>query len=386
VRILLDYRPALRERTGVGEFVHELARALVRSASDDIAILTTSFQDRPSPHVVSELAGVDIIDHRIPVRGLTWAWNRLEWPPVEWLAGHADVVHAQTPLLIPSRRSAGVVTIHDLDFLAHPERAEAEMRRDFPALVRRHAQRADHVVVSSHYAAGQVASRLNLSRDRITVCSPGAPSWAAEVARARTLGTPGTVGCILFVGTLEPRKNIGTLLDGYERLRRRRADAPPLVLAGRARPSVSAELNRVNQPPLAGHVTALGYVTNSERQRLYRDARLLVLPSLEEGFGIPVLEAMACGVPVIVSNRGSLPEVAGSAAEPVNATDANALVAEMERLLDPTVAHQASVRGLARAAEYSWDRCAASARRAYAAAVEARTMKIRSRAHARGSS
>ena len=381
MRILLDYRPALRERTGVGEFVHELTRALSHAAgTDHYAILSTSWKDRPLPSVAADLPNVRIVDRRFPVRGITWAWNHLRWPPVEWLAGPTDVVHSQTPLVIPSNHAAQVVTIHDLDFLAHPERSEAEMRRDFPRLVREHSAQADHVVVSSHYAATQVSSRLNLPREKVTVCSPGVPVWAAEIARTRasTLGTLGTLGtCILFVGTLEPRKNIGGLLDAYGRLRARRPDAPPLVLAGRARSSVQQELQRTHAPPLVGHVQSLGYVTDAARRQLYRDAAMLVLPSMEEGFGLPVLEAMACGVPVVVSNRGSLPEVAGAAASPVDPSNPDAIAREMERLLDRDAARSAGSRGLEQAAKYSWDACAAAARDAYRAAMSARARRAR---------
>jgi glycosyltransferase involved in cell wall biosynthesis len=380
VRILLDYRPALKERTGVGEFVHELARALARTGSDEVAVLSTSLTDRPSGDAVRALKGVRVIDRRLPVQGLTWAWNRVGWPPVEWLAGAADVVHAQTPLLIPSRRAARVVTIHDLDFLLHPERVEAEIRRDFAPLVSAHVRRADHVVVSSQYAARRVSERLGVAPDGLTVCSPGAPAWAQHVARTRaeragTAGTAAIQGTILFLGTLEPRKNIGTLLDAYARLRHRRPDAPSLVLAGRQRASVAPELRRLEAPPFAGFVSAKGYVSDAARQALYRDAQMLVLPSLDEGFGLPVLEAMACGVPVVVSDRGSLPEVVGDAAFPVKATDPEALAAEMERLLDPDAAREATTRGSARASRYSWNGCAAAVRGAYRAAVEAKAAR-----------
>ena len=405
VRILLDYRPALRERTGVGEFAHQLARALARlGAGDEVAILTTSWKDRPPPEVNTELAGVRVIDRRVPVRGLTWTWTRLGWPPVEWLAGPADVVHAQTPLVIPTTRAAQVITIHDLDFLLRPERAEREMRRDFPARVARHAARADHIIVSSRYAAGEVATRLGVTSDRITVCSPGVPSWAAVVAEARTsVGTdppqrlPSMVGTakdlalprtqatpdatpwrtpfILFLGTLEPRKNIHGLLDGYATLRATRPDAPPLVLAGRARASMSEELGRTRIAPLAGHVQHLGYVSDEQKQQLYRDACMLVLASFEEGFGLPVLEAMACGVPVVVANRGSLPEVAGPAAAAVDPDDPRALAAAMERLLDRDEARAATTRGLTQAQRYSWEACARAARQAYQAAITSRARR-----------
>jgi glycosyltransferase involved in cell wall biosynthesis len=372
VRILLDYRPALRERTGVGEFVHQLARALAASApiaADDLTLLTTSWKDRLSPAAARELPGVTVIDRRVPVRALAWAWNRLEWPPVEWFAGTVDVVHSQTPLLIPAKQAAKVVTIHDLHFLSRPDHSEGEIRRDFPELVHDHASRADQVVVSSHYAAAEVIRRLGVASARVSVCSPGAPPWAAEVRRERADSFGET---ILFVGTLEPRKNIGGLLTAYERLLDLRPDAPPLVLAGRPRQSVATDLERAHRPPLAGRVNLLGYVTNANRQLLFRRARMLVLPSFEEGFGLPVLEAMACGVPVVVSNRGSLPEVAGEAASPVDPDDPVALAREMARLLEPDAAREASARGLAQSSQYTWDACASAARAAYRAAVAAR--------------
>ena len=371
VRILLDYRPALRQRTGVGEFAHELARALARLDTDDsVAILTTSWKDRPPAYLTEDLSGVRIVDRRLPVRPLSWSWNRLGWPPVEWLAGPVDVVHAQSPLLIPATRAARIITIHDLDFLRHPERAEAEMRRDFPALVAQHAARADHIVVSSHYTAREVTATLNIAREQISVCSPGVPSWSASVAQARARGSRGD--SILFVGTLEPRKNISGLLDAYTMLRAAQPDAPPLILAGRARSSLANELNRISVGPLAGHVQQLGYVSDQQKQDLYRNARFLVLPSLEEGFGLPVLEAMACGVPVVVSNRGSLPEVAGAAATPVDANDTRALATAMAHLLDRSEASAASARGLAEARRYSWETCARTATEAYRAAIARR--------------
>jgi glycosyltransferase involved in cell wall biosynthesis len=373
VRILLDYRPALRARTGVGEFVHELAAALSATGTDDerVTVFTSSWRDRLSPEARVGLSGVSVVDRRIPVRLLAWAWNRLGWPPVERLAGPADVVHSQSPLLIPAAQAAGVITIHDLHFLSHPERSEAEIRRDYPALVHEHAQRADHVVVSSRFAAADVQRRLGVAADRITVCSPGAPHWAATVARERA-ASPAHGGPILFVGTLEPRKNIGGLLAAYAALRARRAAAPPLVILGAARPSVADVLRKVDEPPLTGHVTLRGYVGEEEKRALYRQAAMLVLPSFDEGFGLPVLEAMACGVPVVVSNRGSLPEVCGDAATPLDPDDADAIAAEMDRLLDAAAAGQAMQRGLARAAGYSWAACAGQARAAYNAAAAAR--------------
>jgi glycosyltransferase involved in cell wall biosynthesis len=371
VRILVDYRPALRERTGVGEFVHELGKALAdqpqRDQNDQIAIFTSSWKDRPDPALASEMPSVRVFDSMVPVRGLVWAWNRLEWPPVEWLAGTHDVVHSQSPLLIPSSGAAQVVTIHDLDFLRHPDQMSAEIRRDYPALARSHAARAHGVIVSSQYAAGEVTRELQLDASRVHVCPPGRPAWADDV-RKRRAAKPGTH--ILFMGTLSLRKNVGTLLEAYSQLRAKRPGAPPLVLAGHRTPASARWEARCEEPPLKGHVTITGYVDSARKIDLYADAVMLVLPSYEEGFGLPVLEAMACGVPVIVSSRGSLPEVAGPAASPIDPDDAEAFTAAMQTLLDAAAAASAAERGRSQASRYSWDACAAAALTAYTAAME----------------
>jgi alpha-1,3-rhamnosyl/mannosyltransferase len=221
--------------------------------------------------------------------------------------------------------------------------------------------------VSSNYAAGEVVRELGLARERVHVCSPGTPSWATQVS-ARQAAARG--GRILFLGTLGLRKNVGTLLEAYARLVARRPDAPPLILAGRQTPDAARWIARAQDPPLAGRVEFTGYVDAAKRIELFADARMLILPSYEEGFGLPVLEAMACGVPVVISSRGSLPEVAGPAADPVNPDDADGFAARMEALLDDRTADAASERGRARAAHYSWSHCAHAARETYRAAVE----------------
>lgn len=357
LRILLDYRPALRARTGVGEYVHEIAAALTRqlSPSDNLTLFSSSWKDRlPADRV----AGARVVDARVPVRLLNLAWHRLGWPPVETFAGDQDIAHSLHPLLMPARRARQFVTVHDLDFLDHPERTRGEIRRDYGRFAAAHARRAAAVVTVSRFTAGEVERRLGVPRDRIVVCSPGAPPWSAR-GEAR----PG--GPILFMGTLEPRKNVDGLLRAYGSLLGRMPGAPPLWLAGSATAAAAPWLRDLAHPPLAGRVEHLGYIESRRRYDLYARASMLVLPSHLEGFGIPVLEAMTAGVPVIVSNRGALPEVAGGAAQVVEPDDVEGLAGAMERYLkDPALAAAAAARGLERARAYSWD---ASARTLIAA-------------------
>jgi glycosyltransferase involved in cell wall biosynthesis len=367
VRILLDYRPALRQRTGVGEYAHELARALVATSpgpDERLILFSASWKDRLGPGAV---AGAAVADRRVPNRMLNAAWHRLGWPPVERLAGTAiDVAHAFHPLLIPSRRAAQVVTIADLDFLDHPERTVREIRRDYPALAPGHARRAHHVVAISQATSDEVQSRLGVPAERITVCTPGAPDWTRREQEPRD-------GCILFLGTLEPRKNLGILLDAYERLLAGWPQAPPLVLAGRPTEAASALAARAASAPLAGHVELPGYVDESAREALYRRALLFVLPSHTEGFGMPVLEAMTVGVPVVVANRGALPEVAGDAGRRFEPDDAEGLGAILDDLLRAPAARQAMREaGWVRARAYDWRVSAGRLRQAWALAAEAR--------------
>jgi alpha-1,3-rhamnosyl/mannosyltransferase len=163
------------------------------------------------------------------------------------------------------------------------------------------------------------------------------------------------------MGTLEPRKNVGTLLAAYARLLELMPDAPELWLAGGATEAAAPWLKAIAEPPLAGRAKHLGYIGSERRYDLYSHASMLVLPSHLEGFGIPALEAMTVGVPVIVSNRGALPEVTGGAAQLVEPEDAGGIAEAMRRYLqDPAMAARATELGLARARAYSWDASAAT--------------------------
>jgi len=354
--VLIDYRAALKGRSGVGEYGHQMVAALARHAPRperngalDITIFSSSWKDRLHPP--ADLGAVQAIDRRIPVSVLNFAWHRLGWPTVERVSGRAfDITHSLHPLIMPARNAAQVVTIHDLHFLQHPELTRAEIRRDYQPLVRSHAHRADAVIVSSRFTAGEIERLLEVPADRIHVCPPGAPDW-----RPREMSVDR--GYVLFFGTLEPRKNLGALLDAYEQLLSRRR-VPELVLAGQATEASRGWLERIARPPLSGHVRHVGYVNAADRYGLYEGARLLVQPSLEEGFGLTVLEAMTAGVPVVAANRGALPELveeAGLLVEP----EPDALAGAIDVMLtDESVFRRSAERGRIRASQFSWARTA----------------------------
>lgn len=370
MRILIDYRPALRQRTGVGEYAHELASALkpTLATGDSLVLFSSSWKDRVEPHA---LPGARLVDVRVPVRILNLAWHRLEWPPVERFAGAIDVAHSTHPLLLPSRgRAVKVITVYDLDFLDHPGRTRAEIRRDYPALSARHAQRADLVVVISEHTAREVRNRLGVAADRIVLCRPGAPT-ASDAPR------PDRPGPILFVGTIEPRKNLPTLFAAYEALVARNQAAPPLILAGGTVEQSEEILGGLRaRAAIADRVEYRGYVSDAERQALYASASMLVLPSFNEGFGMPAVEAMQAGVPVIASTGGAMPEVVGTAGITVDPADIAGFCGAMERLLaDPAEHQRLAGAGREQARLFSWTASAATLLDAYREACARRAAR-----------
>jgi alpha-1,3-rhamnosyl/mannosyltransferase len=388
VRVLIDYRPALREPSGAGEYTHQLIKALVAmSAADprgrplELTLFSSSWKDRLvlSP----DLAGAAAIDRRVPVRLLNFSWHRLGWPAAETLTRRTyDVTHSSHPLLLPARAAAQVITIHDLNFLTYPERTRREVRRDYAALARDHAHRADRILVPSSFTAGEVERRLGVPRERMAICPPGAPEWPPRATAPKD-------GYVLFFSTLEPRKNVGGLLDAYELLLAsgRRdglkavpsASVPELVLAGRATEDARPWLDRLERPPLKGVVRHVGYVNSDERRALFEGARLLVQPSFEEGFGLSVLDAMTLGVPVVAANRGSLPEVLGDAGPLVDPEHPAEIANAIARVLDDDeYAAVCTSKGLARARAFRWDQTARLVYDTYLQAIERRGRRTRS--------
>jgi glycosyltransferase involved in cell wall biosynthesis len=267
-------------------------------------------------------------------------------------------------MLMPARDALQVVTIYDLDFLDNPERTRAEIRRDYPALTGGHARRADLVVVISEHTAGLVKDRLGVPPDRLVVCRPGSPA-------ASPRQTPAELGPVLFVGTIEPRKNLPVLFAAYERVIAARPDAPPLVLAGKTVEQSAAILETLaTRHALDGRVRYLGYVTADHLQRLYAEASMLVLPSLEEGFGMTAVEAMQVGVPVVAARRGALPEVVGDAGTLVDPTNEANLAHAIESLFaDPALRQRHTEAGRIRARSFSWPASAARLLEAYGDAL-----------------
>jgi glycosyltransferase involved in cell wall biosynthesis len=335
-------------------------RALARRG--DLELVGVSARHRePAPPAFSP--GIEVRALPLPRLALYEAWHALRWPPVERATGPVDVVHA-TAVAVPPTRAPLVVTIHDLAFLADPTQPTRHGLRFFrrgTELARRHARLV--LVPSEATAAACRDAGFDPERLRIVPwgvdAAPAAPE-AVSAARARHgLERP----YVLFVGTIEPRKNVGGVIGAMATLAGRDVD---LVLVGPPgwNEDVDGRLEALGRTGVGVH--RLGFLAHDELPALYAGAAAFCFPSLGEGFGMPVLEAMAQGAPVITSAGTATEEVAGDAALLVDPLDHAAIGAALARVLDdPGLAADLGRRGRARAATFTWDRTAELTAAAY---------------------
>jgi glycosyltransferase involved in cell wall biosynthesis len=360
LRVALDATPLLGARTGVGSFTAGAMRALAARPELDVRAFTVSWRRRG--WIVDLLPpGVTPIRRPMPARPVHWLWRRFEAPPFEWLAGGLDVVHGTNFVVPPTRRTAAVVTVHDLTTVRFPELCHPATRA-FPELIRRALRRGAWVHTPSAFVAGEVVELLGADPGRVRVVHLGiepGPVAAAPPAGAPAPLPAGAARYLLAVGTIEPRKDLPLLVRAFDRLAAARRDVA-LVVAGPDGWGAAAFDHAVAAARHRDRVVRLGWVDDATRDRLLRAAAALAYPSVYEGFGFPPLEAMAAGVPVVATRAGALPEVLGDAAELVAVGDEPGLAGALARVLDdPAAAAELVRRGRRLVAGYTWERCAA---------------------------
>jgi glycosyltransferase involved in cell wall biosynthesis len=369
VRIGLDATPLLGRRTGIGRYVQQLLAVLPGLyPQDDVA--ATAFTLRGSGALHDAVPpGVSARSRPVPARFLRAAWQRTEWPPVELLAGRLDVFHG-TNFVLPPARAAGVLTVHDLAYLTHPDTVSADSAR-LRDLVPRGLARAGVVCVPSASVAAEIQDAYRLAPDRVQVTPLGVdPAWASatELPRERRSALGLDRPYLLFVGTVEPRKNLPVLLRAFAAACDADPDGPLLALAGPAGWGQEADV----PPAAAGRVVRLGYLDEPDLRGVVAGARALVFPSVYEGFGLPPLEAFASGVPVVASDIPTSRETVGrepGLARLVPATDVDALAAALVADWADDGEPDRRRRRRALAAGYTWTRTAELTRAAYAQAA-----------------
>jgi len=367
MHIAIDYTPALHQGAGIGRYTRELMAALARIDTDNQYILFCAGVEPglQAPNLPELPANFTVRATRISPRWLTIGWHRLRLPwPAEQLTGECDVFHSPDFALPPLRRARGVVTVHDLSFLRVPQCAEPSLRAFLERAVPRALSRAAHVVADSANTRKDLIELLAIPPDKITVVPAGVSHHFRPVRNNLQLAEVRAryhlpQWFILSVGTLEPRKNFPRLISAFAQLRRHTGLPHELVIAGGEGWLFQDIYDRVAKEGLEGLVHFTGFVAEDDLPALYTLADLMVYPSLYEGFGLPPLEAMACGTPVVASNNSSLPETLGNAALLVDAEDTEAMADAMARVLgNANLRTRLSDLGRAQAARFTWENAA----------------------------
>ena len=343
MRIAFDVSPLSHPRTGIGNYVLGSLAGLAEAAAGRHELVAFAPTRPRGRRLIREsLAGLPV---EVRTLVLPWShafrmgWSRLGRPAAERFLGRLDVLHFSDWLVPPQRGGIRSTMVHDLVPLRFPEWVTDRTRSMHGYKYARTAE-CDLVFVNSAYTGHDVAERLDVPGERIRVAPPGVPrGYAVEGERAE-LGRP----YVLSLATLEPRKNLGTLLEAWRPLRGELA----LAVVGAA--------GWGDQPALGDEgILKLGFVADREVPRLMRGAAAFVYPSRFEGFGMPIVEAMACGVPVVASSHPSMDEACGAAAVRVDPDDAEAITVGIREALERR--EELVAAGLAHAAQFTWRRC-----------------------------
>ncbi len=361
MRITIDYTAAIRQGAGIGSYVRNLVAALLAQDIDNQYMLLTS--EHPTPeHPFPSAPNVHGRSIFIPDRYLNIFWYRWRLPlPATLFSGATDLYHGPDFVLPPlGKKVRKIVTIHDLAFLEHPEYAVPSLAAYLRKVVPESVAAADVVATVSHEVSRTLIEHFQTPREKITVIPNGVAAYFRRITDPLILNaTRHKFGLkhplVLGVGTLEPRKNHLGLIKAFYQAQKKKQGPALLAIAGGQGWLYEETQKLVAELKLERKVRFLGRVTDLELITLYSMADVFAFPSFFEGFGIPPLEAMACGAPVITSNTSSLPEVAGDAALLVDPNDINALAQAILNILgNEQLRAELVQKGYQQVQKYTW--------------------------------
>ena len=341
MRIAFDVSPLSHPRTGIGNYIRGSLAGLADAADGEheiVAFAPTSPSGRKA--IPRALDGIDVemrLWPLLPSHAIRVGWSRLGHPAVERLLGPVDVLHFSDWMYPPQSGGVRATTVHDLVPLRFPDWVTPRTLSMHRAKYENAARTCDLLFCNSEFTAREVNALLGVSEERLRVARPGLTPGLGPDGPSRDLGRP----YLLSVATLEPRKNLGTLLEAHALL----GGEPALAAVGAAGWGEQPELDRPG-------VLRLGFVEDDELAGLFRGAAAFVYPSRFEGFGMPIVEAMACGTPVVASSHHSMDEACGDAAVRVDPDDPEAIAAGIRGALDSR--EELVRRGLEHARGFSW--------------------------------
>lgn len=377
MRVGFDVRPFLKEETGVGIYFKNLLFALAKiDRENEYFLFSSSWKDRFDPGKVPPFDQKRFKDFRYPVKVVNFLWNRLGWPSMDlFFKASLDLTHSPTPLLLPSGGKK-IVTVYDLCFMEYPHLSDDESRHMFSSRIEQSLHRADGIITISHFSQEQILKRFSINKRKIHVTPLGIDhDFWRDIAKDETerikskFNLPATY--LLFVGAHEPRKNIGRLIEALKIVHNRYKKIP-LVLAGREGKDSAVVMDRINTYDLKQWVYPTGYLNDLELRSIYRLATALVFPSVCEGFGLPLLEAMASGIPVVASQAPALPEICQDAALFFDPEHPEEMAEAIIRVLkDETLRKDLVHRGAQRLEDFSWELTAEKTLSIYRSLMEA---------------
>jgi len=368
--IVIDYTAAVRQVGGIGRYTRGLVHALAAMDVTDHYVLLV-MGNGADPEI--RTPAFRLCCAPLAERHTNILWHRLGLPipKVEWFTGPSDIFHSPN-FVLPPASARTVLTVHDLSFLRVPECAEPSLRSYLSRVVPRSVARADRVLADSHNTKADVVELLRTPEEKVDVVPAGVEDRfrpiadKAQLEAVRRKYDLGTRPFILSVGTLEPRKNFSGLMEGYALLRQGNRFPHRLVIAGKKGWLYEGIFDAARRLKLGDDVHFVGFVADEDLPALYNLADLFAFPTLYEGFGLPALEAMACGTPVVTAGNSSMPELVGDAALLIEATDTEGLAQAMGQVLaDSELRTTLVARGLARARLFSWSQAAHKLLQAY---------------------
>jgi O-antigen biosynthesis alpha-1,3-mannosyltransferase len=364
-RIAIDVSPLLDLSTGIGYYTAHLARQLIGLRPEfrwRFFAVPRRTEKEINFKIGSEEFKAVIKPWYLPARATSLLLQAPLKPllAVENFIGESDLFHWTNFLCCSQRRGKKILTVHDISFCLFPEYHPLKRRLLFKKLFPGSLEQADHIITVSQNTKQDLVHHFHVPAKNITVIYLGVDPTFTPVTEPEAAPIMATHGVrfseyLLYIGTVEPRKNLVRLIQAYNIFRANDSASLPLVLVG-----ASGWLNQdlykeIEKSPWKSEIKILGYVAKTDLPALYSGAVAFVYPSIYEGFGLPLLEAMACGAPVITANNSSLPEVVGDAAILVDAYNVEAIASVILQVVnDPRVREDLKQRGLARAKCFSW--------------------------------